>query len=139
MISDLRKAIYAHLLSFGGFEAFCVQAVSTPCPRTEAVLYRLDHNGCTLIAVGRGNNAVTTREAATEIVSVALWALAYQADVNITRTWVDSQLERLRAHPQPCRCSEPCGLVGKVTANRVHWTATSWQRQYRRAGVLARR
>lgn len=89
--------------------------------------------------MGKGIQAVTTREAATEIVSVALWARAYQADVSITRAWVDSQLDRLKSHPPGCRCSEPCGLVGKVTANRVHWTATSWQRQYRRAGVLARR
>jgi hypothetical protein len=113
----------------------------TPRPASWPIRFpaRPYHIGATLITVPGANGAVTSREAATEIVSVALWARAYEAGVNITRTWVDSQLERLRSHPPDCRCSEPCGLAGKVTANRVHWTASSWSRQYRRAGVLARR
>jgi len=84
-------------------------------------------------------NAVTTREAACEVVSVALFARAYRDDISITRTWVDEQLHRLRSHPQGCRCPEPCDLAAMTTGNKVHWTASSWMRQYRRAGVLARR
>ena len=95
--------------------------------------------GVTLIGVGSRNVAATTREAACKIVSVALFARAYEAGISITRTWVDEQLDRLRSHPQPCRCCEPCDLAAMTTGNKVHWTASGWMRQYRRAGVLVRR
>jgi hypothetical protein len=32
-----------------------------------------------------------------------------------------------------------CGLARMVTANKACWTAVTWQRQYGRAQVLARR
>ena len=82
--------------------------------------------------MGRTSDAVT-REVATKIVSVSLFGRAHEAGLTITRRWVDSQLERLRTHPSECRCNEPCGLARMVTANKVHWTAVTWQRQYTRA------
>jgi hypothetical protein len=72
-----------------------------------------------------------------EIVSVALFRRAHELGVAITRRWIDEQLERLGSHPPGCRCPEPCHL--RVSASKVHRLAASWQRQYGRAQVLARR
>jgi len=80
-----------------------------------------------------------TREANTEIVAVHLFGRAHEAGVVIDRCWVEDQLERLRSHPTDCRCNEPCGLAQKVTANKVHWIAVCWQRQYRKTKTLAQR
>jgi hypothetical protein len=89
--------------------------------------------------VASSANAQTTREAASEIVSVALFRKAHEAVLVITRRWVDEQLGRLRSHPETCRCNEPCGLSHLVTANKVHWTAVTWQRSIRARALLARR
>jgi len=89
--------------------------------------------------VAGADNCVTTREAASEIVSVALFRRAYEGDVVITRRWVDEQLDRLRSHPETCRCNEPCGLSHLVTGNKVTWTAAQWQRSIRARALLARR
>ena len=85
------------------------------------------------------DNAATPKEVATEIVAVHLFGRAHDAGVAITRRWIDEQLARLRSHPPECRCAEPCGLVRKVAAGRVYFTASQWQQQYGRARVLARR
>jgi hypothetical protein len=84
-------------------------------------------------------NAVTTKEAATEIVAVALFRRAYAAGIPIARRWVDAELEQLRAHPPQCRCPDPCHLAREVAAAKVDWIASSWMRQYRWAQVKARR
>jgi hypothetical protein len=76
-------------------------------------------------------SAATTREAATEIVSVHLFGRAHEAGVAITRRWVDGQLERLCAHPPGCRCSEPYDLVRQVSPSRAYWTARTWQNSIR--------
>jgi hypothetical protein len=89
--------------------------------------------------VAGGDNAITSREAAMEIVSVHLFSRAYDGDIVATRRWIDDQLARLRNHPDGCLCREPCALAAKVSANKVHWTVQSWQRQYRRSKVSARR
>lgn len=102
-------------------------------------LERSYHIGATLIAVAGIANAVTTREAATEIVAVHLFGRAHEAGVTITRRWVDDQLERLRSHAPGCHCCEPCDLARTTTANKVHFISVGWQRQYTRAQVLARR
>jgi hypothetical protein len=95
--------------------------------------------GAHSFTVSGAYNAVTTREAAAEIVAVHLFGRAHEAGATITRRWVDDQLERLRSHPPDCRCNEPCGLARQVTAAKVDWTASGWQRQYRWAQVRARR
>jgi len=92
---------------------------------------------CTLTLVPKTGDP--TREVNTEIVAVHLFGRALDAGAAITRRWVDEQLEGLRAHPPECRCSAPCSLTRSVTASQVRYTAVSWQRQYRRAQVLARR
>jgi hypothetical protein len=95
------------------------------------------HTGATLAVV---TGCVTTREAATEIVSVALFRRAHEAGVIITRRWVDEQLDWLRAHEPTCRCAEPCGLAGQLpSGSQVYWLAAGWQRQARIAAIRGRR
>lgn len=125
------------------FGHVCGQSVSTACPACGHGVGtgrspRNRGRGATLIGVST-SNCQTTKEAATEIISVALFRRAHEAGLVITRRWVDGELERLRAHPPTCRCNEPCGLSNLVSANKVHWTATLWDRQYRRSKVAARR
>ena len=84
-------------------------------------------------------NAAKRREVATEIVAIGLFNRAHTDGIVITRAWVDGQLERLRGHSMGCPCPEPCQLIALVTANQVHWTASTWQQQYGKARVLARR
>jgi hypothetical protein len=111
------------------------QGTTRACP----IGLTIDSVGVTLVAVSRTANAVPLREVATEIVAVALFGRAHEAGVAITRRWVDGELDRLRSHPNGCHCSEPCQLVARTTANKVHWVASGWQRQYGGARVLARR
>ena len=85
------------------------------------------------------SNCSTTKEAAVEIISVHLFRKASEAGVVIRRRWVDEQLARLRSHSPTCRCNEPCGISHEVTAAAVDWTASGWQRAYRKSQVLARR
>jgi hypothetical protein len=85
-------------------------------------------------------SCATTREVATEIVAVSLFRRAHEAGVAITRRWVDDQLERLRSHPDGCRCGEPCNLAGQLpSGSQVSWIAVGWQRQARIATIRARR
>jgi hypothetical protein len=84
--------------------------------------------------------AVPQSEVDCEIVSVALFGRAHEAGIPITRRWVNEQLARLGTHPDGCRCSEACGEIARsMSARSVTWTATTWQRQYGRSLVAARR
>ena len=93
----------------------------------------------TLSLVAGSENAVTSREAAVEIVALHLFGIADREGALITRRMVDHHLAELASHPGDCRCAAPCGLVSKVTGNKVWWCAALWQPSVARTRLLAQR
>lgn len=97
------------------------------------------HIGVKLPAVARSDNARLKSEIDTEQVACALYLRADELGVAVTRSYIDEQLTRLRAHSPTCRCSEPCQLSHDVTGYRVHQVARWWVGSVAATRRLARR
>ena len=69
--------------------------------------------------VAGAENAVTSREAAIEILALNVFGIADAAGRQVTRQLVESRLTELAGHPQGCGCGL-CDLVGLVTVSKVH-------------------
>jgi hypothetical protein len=70
-----------------------------------------------------GNGAVTSREAAVEVLALNVFGLADAAGQLITRRMVESRLAELAGHPPGCGCGL-CELLPLVTCSKVWWCAS---------------
>ena len=80
-----------------------------------------------MFGVAGGNNAVTSREAAVEILALRAFNAADRDGVVVTRKLTDKLLADLGGHPGTCGCGL-CDLVELAAPSRVYWTASVWQR-----------
>ena len=67
---------------------------------------------------------------ASELIAADLFSAFEQARQRITFSDVQRHLAQLAGHPRDCGCGR-CGLVSRVTAQRVFAIASGWQRQVR--------
>jgi len=72
------------------------------------------------------SGAVTSRQAALEILSLNVSGPADRDGQLITRRMVESRLAELAAHPPGCGCGL-CDLLPLVTCSKVWWTGSRWQ------------
>ena len=94
--------------------------------------------GATLSLVSGGNNAVTSREAAVEILALNVFGIADKDGKPVTRRMTEQRIEELAEHPQGCGCGL-CDLVPLTTVSKVYWTASRWQLSIARTRDRARR
>jgi hypothetical protein len=80
----------------------------------------------TLTTVSGADNAVTSREAACEILALHMFGIADRTGVAVTRRMVDKRLAELAEHAAGCGCGLCC-LLELAAPSRVYWTASRWQ------------
>jgi len=85
--------------------------------------------------VAGAENAVTTREAAVEVLALNVFNTA--AGAPVTRAMVQNRLDELESHPPGCGCGL-CELVPRVTVSNVQWLVARWQRSIAQTRTLAR-
>ena len=73
-----------------------------------------------MIVVAGSDNAITSREAATEILALQVFNYADRAGVVVTRKLTD---ERLAEHAAGCDCGI-CELVQLAAPSKVYWMAS---------------
>jgi hypothetical protein len=88
--------------------------------------------------VSGGNNAVTSREAAVEILALDVFNVADRTGQLVTRALVANRLAELATHRVGCGCGL-CELLGLAAPSKVHWTASRWQWSIARTRDRARR
>jgi len=75
---------------------------------------------------------------ASELIATDLFSQADENRYRITLGDVERHLAQLAMHPHDCSC-ERCGLLPRVSAQRIFMIASAWQRQVRLTRVRARR
>ena len=75
---------------------------------------------------------------ASELIAADLFRSADKTRYRITFGDVEKYLAQLANHPRGCSCGR-CGLVSRVSAQRVYAIASAWQRQVRATRVRALR
>jgi hypothetical protein len=78
-------------------------------------------------------NAVALRDAKVEIVALHVHGVAGEV---VTQRRVDAELERLRGHPDGCRCGSPYSLARDVAPSRVYWQVRTWRNSIATRKVL---
>jgi hypothetical protein len=65
---------------------------------------------------------------ASELIAADLFKIADETRYRITFGDVEKYLAQLANHPRGCSCGR-CGLVSRVSAQRVYAIASGWQRE----------
>ena len=85
-----------------------------------------------------GCNAITSRQAAVEVLSLHVFGRADAAGQMVTRRMVQERLSELGGHPHGCGCGL-CDLVPRVTVTKVWRCASHWQADVNLTRLAARR
>ena len=75
---------------------------------------------------------------ASELIAADLFKDADEHRRSVTFAAVERYLAQLAMHPRDCTCGR-CGLVSRVSAQRVYFIASSWQREVRATRVRGMR
>lgn len=84
------------------------------------------------------DNAITSRQAAVEILALNVFGTADRAGQLVTRRIVSERLSELAGHRDGCSC-ELCELLDRVTVAKVWRCASRWQSDVNLTRLAARR